>query len=259
MRLLVSVAGPADVAAALDGGADVIDAKDPTRGALGAVSLDVFREIVAAVNGRRPVTAALGDAADEISVERAAREFRAAGASLVKIGFAGVADPARAVTLARAAVRGAGASCGVVVVAYADAAPGQSLDRARLIDVAREAGARGVLVDTADKRGPGLLELVEPDVLGRWVREARDAGLVVALAGRLRADDLPVVRDAGADVAGVRGAACAGGRAGRVDADRVRRLKGLCEARSAIAVGVDGGFDQPRMLGRHDGVADAGR
>jgi uncharacterized protein (UPF0264 family) len=34
MRLLVSVAGPDDARAALAGGADVIDAKDPGRGAL---------------------------------------------------------------------------------------------------------------------------------------------------------------------------------------------------------------------------------
>ena len=41
------------------------------------------------------------------------------------------------------------------------------------------------------------------------------------LAGKLAADDLPFVRDTGADVAGVRGAACEGGRTGRVSADKV--------------------------------------
>jgi len=33
------------------------------------------------------------------------------------------------------------------------------------------------------------------------------------------------VRDAGADIAGVRGAACVGGRSGTVAADRVRLLR----------------------------------
>ena len=42
--------------------------------------------------------------------------------------------------------------------------------------------------------------------------EAHDAGLEVALAGALRAEDLPVVRDTGADIAGVRSAVCADGR-----------------------------------------------
>ena len=38
----------------------------------------------------------------------------------------------------------------------------------------------------------------------------------MALAGKLMTDDLAFVRDAGADIAGVRGAACEGGRIGRV-------------------------------------------
>ena len=92
------------------------------------------------------------------------------------------------------------------------------------MDVAARAGAAGVLLDTADKSGPGLRQLVQPATLAAWVADAHEAGLFVALAGRLTADDLPFVRDAGADIAGVRGAACDGGRTGRVTADRVSRL-----------------------------------
>jgi len=58
VRLLVSVANAADAAAALAGGADFIDAKDPRTGALGAVSLGVLQEIRATVGTARPVTAA---------------------------------------------------------------------------------------------------------------------------------------------------------------------------------------------------------
>src|SRR5947209_4261654 len=178
MRLLVSVTCAAEASAALAGGADLIDAKDPQAGALGAVSAEVLREIYAAVAGQRPVTAALGDAGDEAAIERAARTFAAAGAALVKVGFAGIASAGRVATLTTAAVRGAGAvsdgNGGVVAVAHA-------------------------------------------------------AGLFVALAGKLTADDLPFVRNAGADIAGVRGAACDGGRTGRVAADRVDLLRrALC-------------------------------
>ena len=83
-----------------------------------------------------------------------------------------------------------------------------------VVAVAVRAGARGVMLDTADKGGPGLLRLFEPAALAAWVREGHAAGLFVALAGRLAADDVGAVRDAGADVVGVRGAACVGGRAG---------------------------------------------
>ena len=62
MRLLVSVATAADARAAIEGGADIVDAKDPGAGALGAVTLDRLREIRDAVAGARPLTAALGEA-----------------------------------------------------------------------------------------------------------------------------------------------------------------------------------------------------
>jgi hypothetical protein len=56
----------------------------------------------------------------------------------------------------------------------------------------------------------------------------------VVLAGKLTADDLPFARDAGADIAGVRGAACDGGRTGRVAARKVRLLQSLCAASAAL-------------------------
>jgi uncharacterized protein (UPF0264 family) len=52
--------------------------------------------------------------------------------------------------------------------------------------------------------------------------------LLVAVAGKLTATDLPLVRDAGADIAGVRGAACAGGRSGVVSRALVRVLLERC-------------------------------
>lgn len=231
MQLLVSVATATEASDALDGGADVIDAKDPTAGALGAVSLRTLRQIRAAVGDARPVTAALGDAADPATVAADAAEFATAGAAFVKIGFAGVTDVARATLLGGAAVRGAAAgSAGVILVAYADAALVGSLAPAALVAVAVAAGARGVLIDTADKAGPGLLGCSSVDALTAWVVEARAAGLLVALAGRLTADDLVTLADVAPDVVGVRGAACDGGRTGRVSAERVRALRAITAA-----------------------------
>jgi uncharacterized protein (UPF0264 family) len=229
MRLLVSVANVDEAAAALAGGADVVDAKDPQAGALGAVPVRVLREIRTAVGEARPVTAAIGDASDEIAVEAVAHEFAAAGATLLKVGFAGIDSVSRVSALLEAAIGGAAAAtdglCGVIAVAYADPGCDCGIGVPRLLATAARAGARGVLIDTLDKSGAGLCQLATPLALARWVGEAHGLGLTVALAGKLTADDLPIVRDAGADIAGVRGAACENGRTGRVSADRVRRLQ----------------------------------
>jgi (5-formylfuran-3-yl)methyl phosphate synthase len=225
MQLLVSVRDEIEAAAAVAGGADIIDAKEPLAGALGAVSSDVLRAIVAVVGGARPVTAALGDAADESAVERDARAFAAAGVTFVKIGFAGVTARNRVDALIAAAVRGAGEH--VIAVAYADHERAGSAPTDAIFDAAVHAGAAGLLIDTADKSGPGLLGLMSPEAIGRAAARTRGAGLIAALAGRLTAADLPIVRDTGADIAGVRGAACDEGRTGHISAVRIALLARL--------------------------------
>jgi len=241
MRLLVSVASASEAEAALAGGADLIDAKDPFSGALGAVPLATLREIHVAVDGHRPVTAALGDAADGDAIARTASDYSAAGCALVKVGFASVTDSAHVEELTRAAVRGASkgerSPCGVVAVAYADGSGVTSPTPDALIDVAARAGATGVLLDTCDKNGPGLRQLMTSDRVASWVRRAHDAGLIVALAGKLKGDDLSWVQDCGADIAGVRGAACERGRTGRVTAERVRLLRVAWELERAVGFG----------------------
>ena len=227
MRLLVSVATAAEAVAALDGGADVIDAKDPAAGPLGAVSVEVLREIHTAVAGRQLLTAALGDALDERDIEDAARACAAAGAQFVKIGFSGISETDTVAALIAGAVRGVRSrrsQTGVIAVAYADANRMHGLHPTTIVHIAASAGATGVLLDTADKTGPGLRKLVAPSALAEWVVTAHRAGLLVALAGQLTAADFDVVREAGADIAGVRGAACEGGRLGTVTAERVRAL-----------------------------------
>ena len=91
--LLVSVRSAAEAVAALAGGADVIDVKEPDRGPLGAADPDTMAEIVCVVAGRVLVTAAAGELLD-IGTRGAMRiiESLPAGISLCKIGLHGCRD-----------------------------------------------------------------------------------------------------------------------------------------------------------------------
>ena len=239
MQLLVSVATAADARAAVEGGADIVDAKDPGAGALGAVTLPRLREIRDAAGDKQPLSAALGDATDEEVVARRTRECIEAGAYFVKVGLLGTTDMGRAEALLSAAVSGLAASRGsVVAVAYADAGPSAALSPRAIISAAARARARGVLIDTMDKNGPGLLGVMSAAELDRWIATAHDAGLAAAVAGKLTGAELPVVAGFGADIAGVRGAACLGGRTGRVSADLVRALAAQVVQRTARNDGV---------------------
>ena len=235
MRLLVSVRNAGEAAIARSGGADIIDAKEPAAGALGAVQLATFHTIVDVVSAACPVTAALGDAVDERAIEHTAASYARAGASLVKVGFAGIASPSRVVSLLAAARAGAAGDAGVIATAYADADRVASLNPLAMIDAAAAAGAAGILLDTADKQGPGLPGLMSPATLSAWVNRARDVRLVVALAGKLTEADVGMVVDTGADIVGVRGAACDNGRTGQIAAARVRALRSAVARRSAPA------------------------
>jgi len=242
VRLLVSVSNGAEALAALAGGADIVDAKDPLAGPLGAVSSDRFCEIAHAVGGTRPVTAALGDAIGGDAIESAARATVSAGAVLVKVGFAGICSVARATELLEAAVSGANEGGraardrselgppGVIAVAYADHPRATSIPAGSLTTAAASAGVRGLLIDTFDKSGPGLRQLLSLEELAAVVAGAHRAGLLVAVAGKLTAEDLAWVRSSGADIAGVRGAACDGGRTAAIARSRVQALRHLCEA-----------------------------
>src|SRR5439155_1522651 len=122
MQLLISVAGPAEARAALHGGADVIDAKDPRRGALGPVSVPRLAAIRAAVAGARPLSAAVGDATSEYAVAESVAAALSVGVAFVKLGLAGVTSEARADRLAGAARRALETAVvtRLVLVAYAD-------------------------------------------------------------------------------------------------------------------------------------------
>jgi uncharacterized protein (UPF0264 family) len=224
MRLLVSVSSAADAAAALEGGADIIDAKDATQGALGAVAPATLDAIIAATSGRRPVSAALGEAPDS-SVPIRLAALRPGEVSFVKLGFAAGVSRHQGLThayLLAAALAGTGTA--MVLAAYADAGPDRP-GRDAVLEIAVACGAAGVLLDTLDKRGGhSLFALAGPEDVAAWVGAAHRERLFAALAGSISVDEIALAGDTGADIAGVRGAACDGGRTGQVSPMRVRAL-----------------------------------
>jgi uncharacterized protein (UPF0264 family) len=234
MRLLVSVVDAAEARDAVAAGADIVDVKNPAEGSLGAPPPSVIASVRAAVPTELPVSAAIGDMPDlPGTAALAALGAARSGAQFVKVGLWGVSTEAEATALVRAVRDGVTGVPGaqVVAAAYADArrVAGAPLAPELLPRVARAAGAGICLLDTAVKDGRGLLDWLSPDALMSLVEEAHAAGLQVALAGALRAEDLPVVRATGADIAGVRSAACGDGRrSGSLEPARVRALRAAC-------------------------------
>jgi hypothetical protein len=241
MKLLVSVVDADEARAAAAAGADIIDVKNPAEGSLGAPEPAVITDVRAAVPLGVPVSAAIGDMPNlPGTAALAALGATRSGAGLVKVGLWGVATEPDAIALLRAVRDGVAAVPGTVVVAaaYADAvrvAPAP-LAPALLPRVARDAGVEACLLDTAVKDGRGLLEWLSPATLTALVADAHVAGLQIALAGALRAEHLPVIRGTGADIVGVRSAACHDGlRSGHLDPERVRALRRYATAGVSVS------------------------
>ena len=239
MKLLVSVVDAAEARLAVAGGVDIVDVKNPAEGSLGAPAPGVIAQVRGVLPAELPLSAALGDLPClPGTAALAALGAACSGAAYVKLGLWGVTRVEDAVAVLRAAQDAVDGEAEVVAVAYADAArvPSRPLAPSELVTAARQAGVGGCLIDTAIKDGRGLLSWLAPHALAELVAEAHTAGLEMALAGELRAEDLATVRFAGADIAGVRSAACREGRrTGELDPARIAELRAVCGGLSRTA------------------------
>lgn len=227
--MLASVLDAGEAGIALEAGADIVDLKDARRGALGALPLPAVAAALAAVAGRRPVSATLGDLPMEpgLLAERAAA-LGATGVDFVKVGL--FLAPRRSACIG--ALAPVAARHRLVGVLFADEHPDPDL-------VARLAGAgfAGVMVDTARKSGPGLRQLMGDGALREFVATARTHALFCGLAGALRLGDIPPLLALEPDYLGFRGALCAGAvRGGRLDPGAVAAVRRAIPADGADAV-----------------------
>lgn len=232
MRLLVSVVDAAEARLAVAGGVDVVDVKNPAEGSLGAPDPGVIARVRDVVPAELELSAAIGDLPSlPGTAALAALGAVRSGAAYVKIGLWGPSTTQDAVAVLSAAREAVDSDAAVIAVAYADAArvPSRPLPPSELVTAARRAGVSGCLLDTAIKDGRGLLSWLAADALAELVAEAHRAGLQMALAGELRAEDLPAIRATGADIVGVRSAACRDGRrTAALDPPRIARLRDAC-------------------------------
>lgn len=215
---LASVTSPEEASLALAGGADVIDCKDPSAGALGALPETVVREITDCLAGRLPVSATVGDLPPEPAVlVEAASGMARTGVDIVKIGFFGDGDPRPAIAVLG---RTKHERARLVAVLMADQTPDYEL-----IPYLAAHGFAGVMLDTANKAAGRLPTVLPAGELAKFVRMARNSGLLCGLAGSLRMEDIAGLASLGPDVLGFRGALCETGRASKLDPTRVAAIR----------------------------------
>lgn len=231
-NLLVSVRNLAEARAAVDGGCDRLDVKEPDHGALGMADLAVMSEIAAfslqIPNVRVPCSVALGEV-DEF--RQGSNAFvLPRGVTDIKLGPAATRTVDGWADGWRLAMDCIGApqleTIRQVAVAYADWQQAAAPRPAEILSAAIQLGADAFLIDTWQKGSGGLRDILDRQELMRLAATAHAAGLMFALAGSLRLSDIAALVEVAPDVIAVRGAACHGeSRSADVSSESVRRLK----------------------------------
>jgi (5-formylfuran-3-yl)methyl phosphate synthase len=218
-QMLASVRDPEEAEIALVEGADIIDLKDPSEDALGAVDLSVVKATLEKVAGRRRVSAVCGNMPTTARLAEAAASLASAGVDFVKLGLVPndrLADDIEA-------LRHLAACTKLVAVCFADL----GLDLAWLPKLAK-AGFAGAMIDTATKSRLRLIDHMNVSELDRFAAACRHNRLMVGMAGGLEAPDVARLLLLDPDILGFRSALCADkNRAGRVVGGNVKLIRDL--------------------------------
>lgn len=217
--MLASVNSISEALLVLDAQVDIIDLKQPAKGALGALDSAVIKDIVARCRGLRPLSATIGDLPMQPEeVFNAVKTVAETGVDYVKIGFFPSGDiPGTLAKLAELASR----NIALIAVLFADQAPDFDL-----VGVLKNAGFKGVMLDTMDKRKGSLTQVMPATEIARFVRLAQEQRLICGLAGSLRREDIAELLPYRPDYLGFRGALCRRhDRIGSVDIEAVTAIK----------------------------------
>lgn len=207
---------------------DIIDLKQPARGALGALEIADVAAIVAALRSDSVVSATVGDLPMQPDlVASAVAGMTATGVDYVKIGLFPGGDWSGSIA---AAGRFADKQS-LIAVLFADAQPDFSV-----VPLLAHAGFRGVMLDTMDKTSGSLTDWLSLERLERFLSLAREHALLTGLAGSLRQADVSALLPLAADYLGFRGALCRQhNRVAALDPARIAAIRALFSAAEAGA------------------------
>ena len=213
LKLLVSVVNKAEALDSINGGADILDVKNPKEGSLGANFPRIIKEVKEVTPKNLELSATIGDLPNlPGTASLAALGAAVSGVDYVKVGLFGVKTVEETIILMTEVVRAVKEyDIGLKTIAcgYADFRTVECLNPLELPLVAHKAGADGVLVDVKIKDGQSnLFTFLADEELKELVDNAHEHNLLAALAGSLDTTDISRIHGLGADIIGVRGAVC---------------------------------------------------
>jgi uncharacterized protein (UPF0264 family) len=229
MRLLVSPINTEEAIAALKGGADIIDVKNPKEGSLGANFPWMIKAVKDAIESKKPVSATIGDLNYKPgTASLAALGAATAGAEYVKVGLYDIQTVDQALDMLTNIVRAVkdyDPSKKVVASGYSDYERINSISPLLLPAIGAKAGVDVVMMDTGIKDGRTTFEFMSEEELTTFVNTANELGLDTAIAGSIKFEDMPAIKRINPGIIGIRGMVCGGDRNTSIKEELVAKLK----------------------------------
>lgn len=220
-QLLISVTNIDEARIALENGVDVLDLKDPSDGALGALDIQEVNKINAYVNHKTLVSATIGNikfhSSDDLNTALARiRTLILAGVDIIKIGFFDNQVPenrsknVQQLEISAELLLAIQAMCLSKTIKFVAVLFAENTYEAHFIDGLLTIGFEGLMIDTMVKNGQSAMHFNNHDQFKSIADCAHAKGYWFGIAGSLQPQDIALVKYLKPTYIGFRGAACDG-------------------------------------------------
>ena len=205
-QLLISVTTIEEAQIALENGADIIDLKEPSLGALGALPIETIQAIVAYVKSTKNAdtkltSATIGDLPMQPELLLAhVNKLATTGVDIIKIGFFQADDYQPCLDALKPVMQ---AGIRLIAVFFAETTYPEGL-----IAAIKNAGFIGVMLDTAKKNGLTLLDYYSQEQRIAFAKSVFKNNLQLGLAGSLKLQHVALIKEINPSYIGFRGGVC---------------------------------------------------
>jgi uncharacterized protein (UPF0264 family) len=227
-HILASVKNVKEAQAVANTGVGIIDLKDPSKGALGALSYERINEIVTYINHKKTTSSTIGDLPNNAElIYQHINKIAKTGVDFIKIGIFSneyITSLDLLSSIAKKDVK-------LVGVLFAD----KPLDYMMWLKSLSNAGFSGVMLDTSDKSNGSLCSHINMDSLEKFIHEARKNSLLSGVAGSLTKQSALKIKKLNPDYMGFRTALCSKNmRNNEIDINKVNELVEICRAAKTL-------------------------
>ena len=226
-KILASIKDLSEAKILIDTDIDIIDLKDPSKGALGRLEKNDIEIIVNFINKKKLTSSTVGDLPNDIElISENVDEVSSTNVDFIKIG---VYDNSYIKTLCNIK------SCKkLIAVFFAD----KFLPTKNEIIELKESGFSGIMIDTSNKKSGNLFKHVTHSQINNFITRAQSMSLLTGIAGSINKTHIDDIIKLNPNYMGFRGALCENNasRSSNITAENVNDIVKLVRNYKIISI-----------------------